>query len=71
MKITSHNPETYSELCSPEQQQVLFENTARNMNGAERFIQIRHIGNCYKADPNYGIGVAKALGIDMNEVDLS
>lgn len=58
-------------IMSPEQQQVLFENTARNMNGAERFIQIRHIGNCYKADPNYGIGVAKALGIDMNEVDLS
>ncbi|HUH52148.1 MAG TPA: catalase [Flavobacterium sp.] len=57
-------------IMSPEQQQVLFENTARNMNGAERFIQIRHIGNCYKADPNYGIGVAKALGIDMNEVDL-
>jgi catalase len=58
-------------IMSPEQQQVLFENTARNMNGAERFIQTRHIGNCYKADPNYGIGVAKALGIDMNEVDLS
>lgn len=58
-------------IMSPEQQQVLFENTARNMNGAERFIQIRHIGNCYKADPNYGIGVAKALGIDMNGVDLS
>lgn len=57
-------------IMSPEQQQVLFDNTARNMNGAERFIQTRHIGNCYKADPNYGIGVAKALGIDMNEVDL-
>ena len=57
-------------IMSPEQQQVLFDNTARNMNGAERFIQTRHIGNCYKADPNYGIGVAKARGIDMNEVDL-
>lgn len=58
-------------IMSPEQQQVLFDNTARNINGAERFIQTRHIGNCYKADPNYGIGVAKALGIDMSEVDLS
>jgi catalase len=29
---------------------------------------IRHIGNCLKADPAYGEGVAKALGIAMSEV---
>ena len=30
-------------LMSTEQQQVLFENTARNMNGVEKHIQLRHI----------------------------
>jgi catalase len=33
------------------QQNVLFENTARSIGGAPREIQIRHIGNCHKADP--------------------
>jgi len=58
-------------IMSPEQQTVLFENTARNMGGVEKFIQKRHIGNCYKADPDYGKGVAKALNIDISEVDLT
>jgi catalase len=44
---------------------VLFDNTARQVGGAARHIQERHIGNCAKADPAYGAGVAKALGIDF------
>jgi catalase len=28
-------------------------------------IQERHIANCAKADPDYGGGVAKALGINF------
>ena len=55
-------------LMSPAQQQVLFENTARAMGDAPQQIKIRHIGNCYKADPAYGEGVAKALGISMSDV---
>ncbi len=55
-------------LMKPEQQQVLFENTARNMGDAPREIKIRHIGNCLKADPAYGKGVADALGIPLSEV---
>ena len=31
-------------------------------------IKIRHIGYCLKADKAYGEGVAKALGIPLNEV---
>lgn len=58
-------------IMSPAQQQVLFENTARQVGGAEKFIQERHIKHCYKADPEYGKGVAKALGIDIGSVDLS
>jgi len=55
-------------LMSPAQQQVLFENTARSVGGAPKDIQLRHIGNCLKADPAYGKGVAKALGIAEDEL---
>jgi len=48
---------------SPAQQKVLFENTARSIGGAPKEIQLRHVANCTKADPAYGAGVAKALGI--------
>ena len=53
---------------SPEQQKVLFENTARAMGDAPKEIKLRHIGNCAQADPAYGEGVASALGIPMSEV---
>jgi len=54
-------------LMSPEQQKVLCENTGRAMGDAPKMIKLRHIGNCLKADPAYGKGVADALGIDVNE----
>jgi catalase len=55
-------------LMTPEQQQVLFDNTARSVGGAARHIQERHIANCTKADPAYGAGVAKALArLDVGE----
>jgi catalase len=50
-------------LMNTAQQQALFENTARSLGGAPKEIQLRHIGNCMKADPAYGKGVAAALGI--------
>jgi hypothetical protein len=31
-------------------------------------IQLRHIGNCLKADPVYSKGIASALGITLSEV---
>lgn len=52
-----------------EQKQVLCENTARNMADSTLQIKHRHINNCYQADPEYGKGVAKALNIDINDVD--
>jgi catalase len=39
------------------------------MGDAPEEIKIRHIGNCYKADPAYGEGIAKALGIQMSKVN--
>lgn len=56
---------------TPEQQLVLFENTARNMGDSTLQIKHRYIRNCYAADPAYGEGVAKAMGIDIKDVDLA
>jgi catalase len=50
-------------LMSPAQQQVLFQNTARSLGDAPVEIKLRHVGNCAKADPAYGEGVATALGL--------
>ncbi len=54
-------------LMTPAQQQVLFENTARNLGDAPDEIKLRHIGNCLKADPAYGKGVADALGLPVEK----
>jgi catalase len=35
---------------------------------APKEIKLRHIGNCIKADPAYGKGVAKALEISLDEL---
>jgi catalase len=55
-------------LIGLERQKLLFENTARNIGPTTEDINLRHIGNCYKADPAYGEGVAAALGIPMSKV---
>ena len=50
-----------------EQQQVLFENTARAMGDSEEIVKLRHIYNCSQADPEYGKGVAAALNLSVEE----
>jgi catalase len=50
-------------MMNKNQQQVLFENTARNLGDAPKEIKVRHIKNCLQADKAYGQGVATALGI--------
>lgn len=55
-------------LMNEQQRTSLFNNTAEAVGGAKHFIQIRHIRNCYQADPDYGRGVAKALGLSMEVV---
>jgi catalase len=52
-------------LMTPAQQQALFENTARAMGDARQHIKERHIANCLRADPAYGAGVARALGLEL------
>ena len=56
-------------LMKPGQQTVLFQNTAHAMGDAQKEIKLRHIRNCFKADPAYGKGVADALGISLDEAD--
>src|SRR5690606_16417011 len=48
-------------LMTPEEQQRLFANTARAMNGASEATIERHIRNCSLADPAYGEGVRRAV----------
>ena len=48
-------------MMTPAQRQILFENTARAINGASHPIIERHIENCTQADPAYGKGVADAI----------
>ena len=55
-------------LMGSDEQQRLFENTARSMQGVERHIKIRHIRHCLKADPAYGAGIAAALDIPLSDV---
>jgi catalase len=52
---------------SPEEQRRLFENTARAMGDARLEVKQRHVANCTKADPAYGMGVAAALGLALNK----
>ena len=55
-------------LMTTDKKELLFTNTACAIGGAPREIQIRHIGNCLKADPAYGKGVADALDIPLGEL---
>ncbi|UQD70669.1 catalase [Bradyrhizobium japonicum] len=51
---------------SPVQQKLLLANTARAMGDARIEVKRRHIANCTKADPAYGDGVARALGLTLD-----
>ncbi|WP_328698584.1 catalase [Craterilacuibacter sinensis] len=56
-------PRALFQLMSAEEQQRLFDNTARAMGDADIEIKRRHVANCTQADPAYGAGVARALGL--------
>ena len=62
-------PRALFRLMTAAQRQVLFENTARAMGDAPREVKVRHVGNCTKADPAYGAGVARALGVLPGDVE--
>ena len=55
-------------LLTPEKRQLLFGNIARHMASVPREIQLRQLCHFFRADPEYGRGVAAALGIEMPEL---
>lgn len=60
-------PRALFNLMSQEQKHVLYDNTARAMGDALDFIKYRHIRNCHACHPDYGAGVAKALGMTVED----
>ncbi|MGY3423382.1 catalase [Bradyrhizobium sp. F1.13.4] len=50
---------------STDQKQQLFQNYKAAMQGVPVEIVKRQIAHCYRADPEYGVGIAKAIGIDF------
>jgi catalase len=54
-------PRLLFQLMTPAQQTLLFENTARAIQGASQQVIDRHVGNCTACDPAYGAGVAAAI----------
>jgi len=46
----------------------LIGNIVAHLGGAQKRIQLRQTALFYKADPDYGKGVAKGLGLNLNEV---
>ncbi|WP_145013004.1 catalase [Pseudomonas oryzihabitans] len=55
-------------LMNPDQQALLIGNLVGALGSVTRDVQLRQIGHFLKADPAYGMGVAKGLGIDPSEV---
>ena len=52
-------------LMSPAQKEQLFQNYKAAMEGVPVEIVTRQIAHCYRADPEYAAGIAKALGIKL------
>jgi catalase len=55
-------------LMSPEQKDQLFHNIKAAMDGVPLEIIKRQIVHFYKADPEYGIGVATRLGLTVSDL---
>ncbi|MEK6852011.1 MAG: catalase-related domain-containing protein, partial [Candidatus Thermoplasmatota archaeon] len=51
-------------LMNAEEKARLIGNLVRAMKGVPRDIQLRQIGHFYRADLNYGLGVARGLGVE-------
>jgi len=54
-------------LMNASQKDQLFSNLAEAMQGVPERIVVRQLVHFYKADPDYGLGVAAKLGLDMEK----
>ena len=55
-------------LMSADQKRQLTDNLVGALRSVPKFIQVRQLKHFYKADPEYGKGVAVGLGVDVKEV---
>ena len=55
-------------LMPADARERLIDNLAGHMKPVRRDIQVRQLRHFYKADPAYGEGVAKGLGVDVAEI---
>src|SRR5215470_11472260 len=55
-------------LMAPDVQQRLMDNIAEAMHGVSIEIVKRQIAHFYRADPNYGIGVATRMGLSASDL---
>jgi len=58
-------------LMSADKQQEMIDNLVAAMSDVPVEIQIRQIGHFMKADPAYGNGVAKGLGIELDKISTA
>lgn len=61
-------PRALFRLFNAEQKQRLFSNLAAAMQGVPLEIVKRQVAHFYRVDPEYGLGVAKEMGIPADEV---
>ena len=64
-----YQPGNLYRLMSEEQKKALISNTAEDMLPVTDNIKYRHAAHCYLADREYGTCLAKAMGIDITEVE--
>jgi catalase len=55
-------------LMSPNQKEQLFANIAAAMDGVPVEIVKRQVAHFYRADPDYGIGVATRMGLSASDL---
>jgi catalase len=53
---------------SADQKQQLFHNTKAAMDGVPVEIVKRWVAHCYKADPEYGKGLAAIMGLSASDI---
>lgn len=63
-----YQPGDLYRLMTAEKQDLLIENTARDIEPVTENIKYRHAAHCYLADKEYGKRIAVALGLDFEKV---
>lgn len=64
-----YQPGDLYRLMTEQCKAVLIKNTANNIAPVTMNVKLRHTVHCYKADKDYGTRLAKALNIDIKEVE--